>query len=290
MVLVFLVFLSSAVACGGDSGDEDGGRTSVVAAFYPLAFAAERIGGAAVDVTNATPPGAEPHDVELSPRDVEEIRDADVVLYLGGGFQPAFEDAVEGADGALVDVLAGLPLLGRPEAGTEDADARVRDPHVWLDPSRYARIARRIGGALDRPAAAERFASRLQALDAEFEHGLAGCERRTLVTSHAAFAYLAGRYGLEEVALSGLAPEAEPTPQDLERTIDRVRDTGATTVFVEPLVSPRLAETVAREAGVETATLDPVEGLTSDQLDKGEDYFSVMRDNLAALRKALGCR
>ena len=286
MVLVFLVILFSIVACGGDSGDEGGGRTSVVAAFYPLAFAAERIGGAAVDVTNATPPGAEPHDVELSPRDVDEIRDADVVLYLGGGFQPAFEDAVDGADGAAVDVLAELRLLERPE----DADGQARDPHVWLDPRRYARIARRVGDALARPAAAERFASRLQALDAEFERGLAGCERRELVTSHAAFAYLADRYGLDEVALSGLAPEAEPTPQDLERTIDRVRETGATTVFVEPLVSPRLAETVAREAGVETATLDPVEGLTSDQLDKGEDYFSVMRDNLAALRKALECR
>jgi zinc transport system substrate-binding protein len=129
----------------------------------------------------------------------------------------------------------------------------------------------------------------LKQLDAQFRTGLRACARREIVTSHAAFGYLAERYGLEQIALPGLSPEAEPSPRELERVIGEVREHGATTVFFETLVSPRLAETVARETGARTAVLNPLEGLTEEELERGEDYFSVMRANLAALRKALGC-
>jgi zinc transport system substrate-binding protein len=131
--------------------------------------------------------------------------------------------------------------------------------------------------------------ARLEALDRDLARGLGECERREIVTSHAAFAYLADRYDLEQVPLAGVTPESEPDAREIERLVDEVRRTGATTVFFEPLVSPRLAETVAREAGVRTAVLDPLEGLTPEQEDAGADYFSVMRENLAALRAALGC-
>ena len=265
--------------CGGEDPAE--GRISVAAAFYPLAFAAEQIGGDAIDVRNLTPPGAEPHDVELSARDVERIRSADVVLYLGFGFQPNFERAVGGADAKAVDLLDRQTLL---------SGRRGSDPHVWLDPVRYAYQARLIGEALDRTDAANRFGARLTTLDAEFERGLARCARRQIVTSHAAFGYLADRYRLEQVALTGLAPETEPTARDLERLVRDVERSGATTVFFETLVSPRLAETVAREAGARTAVLNPLEGLSHEELDAGKDYFSVMRENLATLRRALGCR
>ena len=149
-----------------------------------------------------------------------------------------------------------------------------------------------IGSAkeLDRRPEAEPFAAKLRALDGEFRRGLSHCERNEIVTSHAAFCYLAERYGLKQVAITGISPEAEPTPRDLEDVVRQVRAVGATTVFFEPLVSPRLAETVAREVGATTAVLDPIEGLTDEQVAAGEDYFSVMRENLAALRKALGCR
>lgn len=270
--------LSAGAAGGCGGGDaEASGRTTVVAAFYPLAFAAGEIGGEAVEVTNLTPAGAEPHDVELSVRDVELVRSADLVLYLGGGFQPALEDAVEGADAEALDLLAGLAL-------------REGDPHVWLDPQRFAAIAARIGVALGREAAGEELASGLRALDRELRAGLADCERRELVTAHDAFGYLAERYALEVHPIGGLAPEAEPSPRDLERSAELVRERGVTTVFVEPLVAADVGETVAREAGVETAVLDPLEGLTEGQLERGEDYLSVMRANLAALREGLGCR
>ncbi len=255
---------------------------SVVAAFNPLAYAAERIGGPAFDVRNLTPPGAEPHDLELTPREVARIQDASVVLYLSHGFQPAVSKAVEQARGKKVDILAGLPLHTAEEAGL------TADPHVWLDPILFARVATRIGTALNRPSAA--LVADLHSLDDEYRQGLRDCTRHEIVTSHAAFGYLASRYGLEQVSITGLAPESEPTPKQLGAVIQVVRRTHATTVFFETLVSPRLAETVAREVGARTAVLDPIEGLTPDEQKRGEDYFTLMRQNLAALRKALGCR
>ena len=281
VVLILGVSLLAA-SCGSDGGS-DGGRTSVVAAFYPLAYAAEEIGGDRVAVRNLTPAGAEPHDVELSARDVERIRSADVVLYLGSGFQPAFERAVDGARGEAVDLLAAVPLI--EERGGGDVD-----PHVWLDPSRYAAMARRIGEVLDRSEQATGFTERLRALHARFKRGLASCARREIVTSHAAFGYLANRYDLQQISITGVEPEAEPTARDLEEIVREVRKQGATTVFFETLVSPKLAETVAREAGARTAVLNPIEGLTQEELDRGENYFSLMRRNLQALRQALGCR
>jgi zinc transport system substrate-binding protein len=291
-IILILALVALAAGCGGSASS--GGRTEVVAAFYPLAFAAERVGGDAVSVTNLTPPGAEPHDVELSARDVERVRAADFVFYLGSGFQPALERAVEGASGKAVDVLGGLDLHegggheGDEHAGEAASDASV-DPHVWLDPVRYAEVVERIGAALGRPQAARAMRNELTQLDAQFRTGLRTCARREIVTSHAAFGYLAERYGLEQIALTGLSPEAEPSPRELEHVVREVREHGARTVFFETLVSPRLAETVARETGAHTAVLNPLEGLTEDELERGEDYFSVMRANLAALRKALGC-
>ena len=259
--------------CGGDEGE--GAGKEVVAAFYPLAFLAENVAPDA-KVRNLTPPGAEPHDLELSPRDIGALRDARLVLYLGGGFMPALEDAVAGRANA-VDLLAGAPRI-------DD------DPHVWLDPRRFARLARRTAEALGHPPAADRLVARLERLDTEFRSGLEHCERHEIITSHAAFGYLAAAYGLEQVALTGLSPEAEPSPRRLEALVEQIRRERATTVFFETLVSPKLAETVAREAGAQTAVLDPLEGLTDREAERDVDYFTVMRRNLAALRAALGCR
>jgi zinc transport system substrate-binding protein len=264
-----------AVGCGSEDGGREGNARQVVAGFYPLAYAAERIGGEAIEVTNLTPPGAEPHDVELSARDVERVRTADFVLYLGSGFQPALEDAAREAEGEAVDLL-------------EEVEVRPRDPHVWLDPLLYAEVAEKIGRALDR--LSNDFVDELRALNREFEQGLASCDSNEIVTSHDAFGYLAERYGLEQIAITGFAPEAEPSPQELEDVIAEVRESRATTVFFETLVSPELAETVARETGATTSVLNPLEGLTEAEIAEGEDYFSAMRTNLHALRQALRCR
>lgn len=309
-----------AAACGSDDAGSGGApeeQLRVVASFYPVAEAAERVGGDIVEVVNLTPAGTEPHDLELNPRQVDELQDADVVLYLGQGFQPAVEEVAERREGASVDVLEAVELEagaiefddhGEEEPGEEDehagdeedehADEGALDPHFWLDPTLMADAVDRIEQALTAagPEHAEAFAANaaryketLAELDQDFDSALAECDRRTMVTSHAAFHYLAERYDLEQLPISGLSPESEPDPNRLAELADLINEEGVTTVFYETLVAPDVAETLAREAGVETAVLNPLEGLTQDDIDEGKDYAAVMRDNLAALTVALGC-
>jgi zinc transport system substrate-binding protein len=280
---IVLTLVTALLLAGGCGSDESGSGRRIVAAFYPIAYAAQRVAPEA-EVENLTPAGAEPHDLELSARDVARIQKADDVLYFGEGFMPALEQAVKGDEHA-VDLLAGQRLV----EGAEGGDTAL-DPHVWLAPLRYAAIVRKIGQALGKPARADGLVAQLKRLDRRYRSGLSSCKRHQIVTSHAAFGYLAHAYGLEQIPLTGLSPEAEPSAKEIERLVRQVEQEGATTVFFETLVSPKLAQTVAREAGAETAVLDPLEGLTDDQEKDGADYFSVMRDNLAALRKALDCR
>jgi zinc transport system substrate-binding protein len=259
----------------------------VVASFYPLFELAERVGGDRAAVTNLTPAGVEPHDLELTTREVDALLDADVVFYLGGGFQPAIEDALVDREGVTVDLLR-----SGPAATWED------DPHVWLDPRVMLDLLDRVETAMalaDPPGAptyegnAEAYRTELEGLAQDFDTGLAQCDRDIIVTSHDAFGHLARRYGLHQEAITGLSPESEPDPRRLDELVGLVEAEGVTTIFTETLVSPAVAETLAREAGVRTAVLDPLEGLTAEQEAAGEDYASVMRRNLAELREALGC-
>jgi zinc transport system substrate-binding protein len=288
MVLALGAVGCAAVAlsgCGGSASQAATSSTSVVAGFYPLAWAAEAIGGRTVNVTNLTPSGAEPHDIELTPREVAKVQGADVVLYLSQGFQPVVEKAVRDASGKRVDVLAGLKL----RSGTGD-EAGEEDPHVWLDPVLFARIVRRVGDVLGRRGPADALAQRVLRLDGVYRRGLSHCARREFVTSHAAFGYLAARYGLRQIPITGIDPEAEPSPRTLADLARLVRREHISIVFFERLVPPKLAETVAREAGAKTAVLDPIEGLTPEEARGGATYLSLMLQNLAALRATLGCR
>jgi zinc transport system substrate-binding protein len=272
--LILISLAALAAGCGSNGGND----REVVAAFYPVAFAAERVSPPGTKVVDLTPPGVEPHDLELKPSDVAKLKAARLVLLLGHGFQPQIESAAGHGDRVV-------HLLDTPGLGLHG-----NDPHVWLDPVRYARVVKRIAAVLNRSGAARPLLERIHRLDREYRTGLSECARHEIVTSHEAFGYLAERYDLKQVAITGISPEAEPTPQRLRHVLDVVRSTGATTVFFETLVSPRLAETVARETGAKTAVLDPIEGLTGDERQAGDDYFSLMRRNLRALRSALGCR
>jgi len=303
-LLAALIALAVVAGCGQRAAASGftAGRLNVVTSFYPLEFLSKRIGGAAVNVTDLTKPGAEPHDVELNPRQVGRVADAGLAVYLHG-FQPAVDDAVgQEAKGRAFDVATTVSLLpladgtdGRPLPGADHPEtANGMDPHVWLDPVRFATIADRLAQRLGQadPAHAADYTARaaqvhadLDALDAEFAARLKNCQRREIVTSHSAFNYLATRYGLTQVGITGISPEAEPSPRRLGQVAAQARATGTTTIFFETLVSPKVAETIAREVGARTAVLDPLEGLTQP----GADYFSVMRDNLAALTTALGC-
>jgi zinc transport system substrate-binding protein len=259
--------LVAAACTGGGQGDDE--RTSVVAAVFPLAELARAVGGPNVEVHDLTPVGVEPHDLELSSREVDRIQDADVVLYLGGGFQPAVEEAVERSGGRRLDLLP---------PGTDDA-------HVWLDPLLMAGLVDKVVEAFgpgSRPRG-EQFKQALSALDADYRRRLAACDRRVLVTTHDAFGHLARRYGLTREPLTGLDPEAEPDPKRLAELADLVRARGVTTVFTEG-TDDRSAESLAREAGVRTAVLRTLETPAAG------GYVEGMRANLDALAGALGCR
>jgi zinc transport system substrate-binding protein len=271
-----------AAACGSAPGADPAGKLPVVAAFYPLQFVAEQVGGDAVHVTNLVKPGAEPHDLELNPRQVAQVADAKLVVYIKD-FQPALDDTVrQEARGRAFDVTTVSPL-------------QSTDPHIWLDPRRLGTIGTRLadrlaevdpGRAADFRIRALQLDVRLQQLDTEYADGLRTCQRREIVTSHAAFGYLADRYQLRQLAITGLSPEQEPSPKRLAEVAKLAEQHKATTIFFETLVSPKISETVAKEIGVQTAVLDPIEGLEPG----GEhDYLSVMRSNLATLRAALGC-
>jgi zinc transport system substrate-binding protein len=292
-----------------DDGPGAGGRTQVVAAFYPLAEAAERVGGNRVEVTNLTSAGAEPHDLELTSDSVDAIEDADVVVVMGGGFQPAVEDTADDRDEGTLVVLDALPIdaEGRVveeeeegEGGEEDGgSADALDPHVWLDPVLMLDVVDAVTAAMieAEPAGrsafeanAESFKEQIAALDAEYRTGLETCERRLLVTTHDAFGYLANRYGIEVEGVAGISPDAEPDPDRLAQLADLAREEGVTTIFTEELVSPEIAETLAREAGgLRTGVLSPLEGLSAEERDAGDDYVSIMRSNLDKIRAALGC-
>jgi zinc transport system substrate-binding protein len=295
--------------CGGsDSGGSGGGgdKLSVVASFYPLEFIAKKVGGDAVHVTTLTAPGVEPHDLELTPKQVGAVADAKVVLFEKG-LQPAVDQAVEqNAKDAGFDVspVAHLEATGADfeehEPG-ESADPAARsgkalDPHFWLDPVRYTgvvdAVADRLVQADSANAAAykERAAAlhaELTKLDGEYRAGLRTCKLKVFVTSHEAFAYLAQRYGLEMIGIAGFTPDAEPSPARIKEVQDIVHRDHITTIFSEELVSPKVADSIARDVKVKTAVLSPIEGLTD--ASSTEDYLSLMRENLQALQKANGC-
>ena len=285
--------------CTWSPSADNGDGVGIVAAFYPLQFIAERVGGDKARVTNLAAPGAEPHDLELSPAQVASIAEADLVLYVRG-FQPAVDEAVAQGSRTALDVTTLVPLLdppapiGPPDAEHEEAKAD-KDPHLWLDPTRLATIVTKLGdklaeldpdNAASYRARASELGTELAQLDHEFADGLKVCQRHEIVVSHAAFGYLADRYRLRQIPITGLSPEVEPTPQHLAAAADEAKRVGATTVFFETLVSPRVAEVVATAIGAQTAVLDPIEGL---EPGRSGDYVSVMRENLAILRPALGC-
>jgi zinc transport system substrate-binding protein len=279
--LLGILLAGTLAACGGDA---QSGGTRVVASFYPYAYVAERVGGAHVDVDNLTSPGVEPHDVELKPKQVGAVQEADLVVYQRG-FQTAVDDAVDQADRSGDDVLDVAKLVH----GEHD------DPHTWLDPRAMITVAHAVEKQLsdadpdhasEFSANAGRLEQELTALDTAFADGLKSCRTRTIVTSHAAFHYLAERYRLTQVPIAGIDPTNEPTPSQLADISALVKREGITTVFTEELVSPAIADTVARETGAKTATLDPIEGLGDN---RDATYLTLMKRNLDAIRTANGC-
>jgi len=288
-----------------------------MASFYPLQYLAEKIGGEHVTVTSLTPAGAEPHDLELSPKTVDALSSADAVIYLAG-FQSAVDEAIEQqAPKTVIDVSPAVQLVeagvdanhpseeedeGTDEAQSSEADGHEdhhhdmsADPHFWLDPVRMANAATLVGDKLAEanPANAEMYKTNAKALKDELTSlgndlvsKTSTCQIKTFVTAHTAFGYLADRTGLTQVGISGLDPDSSPSPARLAEISQIAKDQGVTTIFTEALIDPKIAQTLADDLGITTAVLDPIES----QTDPSKDYSGVMNDNIDALTKALNCQ
>ena len=294
-----LAVLVLATGCTSPSTGSGNGRLNVVVAFYPLQYVVEQVGGDQVSVTNLTKPGVDPHDLELTGKQVASVAFADLVFYEKG-FQAAVDSAVSTeSPKRVLDAATIVPLRTTPGftgEGTTPSTSAL-DPHTWLDPQTMMTYAQAVSDELSqaRPASAAAFQQRadalvasLKTLDNDYSTGLANCQLTVFVTSHAAFGYLAERYGLEQVGIAGLTPDAEPTPSHLAAVQKVAQQKGVTTIFSETLASPALANALAKDLGLKTDVLDPLEGISS--ASRGTDYPSVMRSNLSALRTADGCR
>ncbi|MGA5004038.1 metal ABC transporter substrate-binding protein [Streptomyces koyangensis] len=305
-------------ACGGaDSGGSADGKLAVTASFYPLEFLVEQIGGDHVDVTTLTGPGVEPHDLDITPRQTGQMSEADVLLYLRG-LQPAVDKAVDQAGVKNTVDAADLTTLephgsssgdGHDHAEDEGHDHAEEegdghdhgdsglDPHVWLDPVKYAEMADGVGETLqkadpdhaaDYRKNTEALTGKLKKLDEDYSSGLKNTDTRTFITTHAAFGYLAERYGLDQESIAGVDPESEPSPARMKELQKIAAEEKVTTVFFEALASDRTAKVLAEDTGLRTGVLDPLEGIT--EKSRGDDYLEVMEANLAALKKALGAK
>lgn len=309
--------LTACAGAGAASGGGADGKLDVMASFYPLQFLAERIGKDHVKVATLTKPGVEPHDLEITPKQTGLLGEADVVLYLKS-LQPAVDKAVaQSGVKNVVDAATLTPLevhgtsghdhghgadADHPEEGHGDEHGHshgeaAEDPHVWLDPVKYAEVAKGVGAALEKadPGHAadyrkntEELVARLTALNTEFEEGLKNTATRTFITTHAAFGYLAERYGLDQEGISGVDPESEPSPARMKDLQAVAKKENVSTVFFETLASDKTAKSLASDTGLKTDVLDPLEGITDKS--QGADYFEVMRSNLKNLQKALGTK
>ncbi len=290
-----LVLLCGALAAGCGESSAPGGKPLVVASFFPMYDFARQVAADRAQVISLVPPGVHGHDWEPSPQDVAQVRRARVFVYNGAGFEPWVDKLIKEAAGSATVVVAASAGLTVARTGADGGT----DPHVWLDPVLAKGEVDAIRAALERgdpagksayEAKASAYAAKLADLDGRFETGLRDCARREVVVSHAAFGYLTRRYRLEQIAVTGLAPQAEPSPAALAAIVRRARERKVTAIFLEPLVSPKLAETLAREVGVRLLTLDPIEGVTRKEAAEGIGYLELMARNLQGLREGLGCR
>jgi zinc transport system substrate-binding protein len=286
-----------AFAVAPRSGSSDRTKMAVVGTFYPLAHFAEQVGGSLVTVANITPSGAEPHDYEPTAQDIEKAYGAKVFVMNGGGVDTWAERIAPDlkAKGVQVVDMQDTIVLSTAPSGSET----TLDPHIWLDPVLAEQEVALIRDAFIKAdpaqtaaysANAAAYISQLQELDNEYKTGLASCRLKDIVTSHAAFGYMAKRYGLTQIAIAGLSPDAEPSVQQMVAIAQLAKKDNIKYIFFESLVSPKLAQTIATEVGAQTIAFNPLEGLTDGQISSGETYLTVMRDNLDELRLALDCK
>jgi zinc transport system substrate-binding protein len=273
------------------------GKIQVATSFYPLYFFASQIGGDKANVINITPAGAEPHDYEPTPSDIAGIENSKLLILNGGGLEAWGNDIKKNIDTThTLVVTAGEDLVNQ---NVLEDGKNIVDPHVWLAPAFASAMADKISAGFIQidgadkdyfQANTEKLKTELATLDSEYKQGLANCLSKDIVTSHAAFGYLATAFGLHQVPITGLSPDTEPSPKQLADITDFVKKNKVKYIFFESLVSPKLAETIAHETGAKTMVLDPIEGIIPEDVLKGNNYVTIMQSNLKNLETVLQCQ
>lgn len=292
---IILILLSLAVLLAGCTStiERDSSKINIVVSFYPLAEFAKAVGREKVAVTSLVPPGVEPHEWEPSPSDVVKIASADILIYNGAGLEGWIDKILKIANKktVIIEASKGIDLIR--------INGVASDPHVWLDPSLVAKEVENIEAVLSKidPNGAEfyrfnavNYISGLNVLDNKFKAGLSECSRREFITSHEAFGYLARRYSLTPISVAGISSEVEPTPKHVAEIVDLIKQKNVKVIFVETLVNPKVSEAIARDAGASVDVLNPFEGLTESEIAQGNNYFTIMGQNLNKLQNALGCK
>ncbi|MBP9695441.1 MAG: zinc ABC transporter substrate-binding protein [Candidatus Magasanikbacteria bacterium] len=273
-------------------------KTTITTSFYPLYFFTQKIVGDTADVINITPSAAEPHDYEPTAQDIARMHDSDILVLNGGKFESWGEDIVANLSGSDTEVVFVSDKLMSNKFVDESGDT-IPDPHVWLDPVLAKEQVKIISEALKTkdPANADLYTKNtdelllsLDQIDQAYHNGFNNCKQKTFVTSHSAFGYLASRYGITQLSISGLSPDSEPSPKNLSDVTAFVKKHRIPVIFFENLVSPKLSETIAKEVGVKTLVLNPIEGLTKEEISQGKNYFTEMNSNLNNLKIALQCQ
>lgn len=274
-------------------------KITVTASYYPLYDFAKNIGGDKVQAINVTPAGSEPHDFDPSPQQLVDAWKSQVFIYNGATLEPWVDKFLPDYENVVVKVSNGIDLMESEAEAGEENNVAVQDPHFWLDPTLAEKMVDNIKDGLIKAdpdssvyftARAAEYKAKLAQLDQDYKDGLANCQTRTIVASHGAFSYLGKRYNLDVESISGLSPDQEPSAARLAELSQLVKEKNIKYVFFESLVSPKLAETVANEAGAKTIVFDPIEGIIEQEQEQGKDYLSVQRENLANLRTALACQ
>ncbi|AIQ13866.1 metal ABC transporter substrate-binding protein [Paenibacillus durus] len=280
--------------------------------FYPMYEFTRNVAGDLAEVENLVPASVEPHDWEPSPKDMAEISEADALVYNGAGMEGWVDQVMESAKGGgltAIEASKNIELMksveeednhaheeGEHEEGEEDHDHGGLDPHVWLSPALAVQEVRNIeaglaevapGHAEEFKANADAYIAKLEELDQEFKDSLAAVKRKDFITQHAAFGYLAKEYGLTQVPIAGLSPDQEPSAAQMAEIVEFAKEHNVKTIFFETLVSSSVADTIAAEIGAKSAVLNPIEGLTEDDIANNLNYLAIMRQNLEALKAAL---
>lgn len=293
-ILIIGVFLISKLS---KNNSQPTGRIQVATSFYPIYFFASQIGGNKADVFNITPAGAEPHDYEPTTQDIVRINQSQMLILNGGKLEAwgdKIKDQLQGTNILIVTAGEGLANKEITEEGQ-----KIQDPHIWLDPILAKTEVERIEKGFEKidpkdavyfQSNAKKLQEELDVLNKEYQQGLSSCNKTDFVTSHAAFGYLSAQYGITQISISGVSPDEEPSAQTLAKISDLIKKQNIKIVFFESLISPKLSETMAQETGVKTMVLDPIEGISDNGLKAGQNYLTVMKNNLMALKTALECK